>query len=258
VRLVTIAASDDRLDELGVFTVSRHEGELRAHVATLLASHVPLAAEQTRDALAESFEVREFRPREQLLAQGGDWDMELIIDGWVAVRRVGRTGRRFTIAVLGPGQLAGASAAARSPALGENVALTTVTAVIWPGSEVRRLVAADGGLALDFIDRIVLGIGTILDRYDTVTFEGARARLCKVLLDHRDIAFGPFRPILSRGELTSLVGSSREMTNRILRQLEAEGALRRLGGRGLELIDETKLRLPPADSPSRGRRGAVV
>jgi CRP-like cAMP-binding protein len=238
--------------------VSRHEGKLRAHIATLLASHIPLAAEQSRDALAGSFEVREFRPREQLLAQGGDWDMELIIDGWVAVRRVGRTGRRFTIAVLGPGQLAGASAAARSPALGENVALTMGTAVTWPGSQVRHLVAADGGLALDLIDRIVLGIGTILDRYDTVTFEGARARLCKVLLDYRDIAFGPGRPILSRGDLTSLVGSSREMTNRILRQLEAEGAVRRSGGRGLELIDDSKLQPISADEPHRGRRGAVV
>lgn len=238
--------------------MSRHEGELRAHIATLLASHFPLAAERTRNAFTESFEVRKFRPREHLLAQDGDWDMELIIEGWVAVRRVGRTGRRFTIAVLGPGQLAGASAAARSPAHGENVALTTVIAAIWPGSEVRRLVAADGGLALDFIDRIVLGIGTILDRYDTVTFEGARARLCKVLLVYHDIAFGPRRPILSRGELTSLVGSSREMTNRILRQLEAEGAIRRIGGRGLELIDDTKLRHLPADEPRRGRRGAVV
>jgi CRP-like cAMP-binding protein len=235
-----------------------HHGDPEAQVAGLLRSLIPSAAQSTRDALVASFERREFRPRDRLLTQGAEWEMELVLDGWVAVRRVGRTGRRFTIAVLGPGQLAGTSAAAQSPALGENVALTSVTAAVWSGTETRRLVGSDGGLALDFIDRIVLGIGTILDRYDTVTFEGAHSRLCKVLLTYSEIAFDNRRPILSRGDLASLVGTSREMTNRVLRKLEGEGAVRRTGGLGLELTDKTMLQTTLVGETVPGRRSTIV
>lgn len=224
-----------------------------ARVGALLPTLMPSASAATRAALTESFELRAFRPRDQLLAQGAPWEMELILDGWVAVRRVGKSGKRFTIAVLGPGQLAGASAAARLPALGENVALTPVTAAIWSGSATRQLVAGDSALALDFIDRLVLGIGTILERYDTVTFEGARVRLCRVLWTYRDIAFHERRPILSRSELASLVGTSREMANRVLRQIESEGIIRRTGGRGLVLSDETMLQAAQLGEPRPGR-----
>jgi hypothetical protein len=57
----------------------------------------------------------------------------------------------------------------------------------------------------------------------------------RILDRHRNLFFGE-SPILNRGHLTGLVGTTREMTGRVLRQLEREGTLARVGRNGLVLL----------------------
>jgi CRP-like cAMP-binding protein len=47
--------------------------------------------------------------------------------------------------------------------------------------------------------------------------------------------------VLNRTHLPGLVGTSREMTRRVLRQLEREGTLARVGSTGLQLLQPTRL-----------------
>jgi CRP-like cAMP-binding protein len=55
------------------------------------------------------------------------------------------------------------------------------------------------------------------------------------LAEYADLFFSE-APVLPRTLLPGLVGTSREMTGRVLRSLEAEGVLARVGRRGLRLL----------------------
>jgi CRP-like cAMP-binding protein len=62
-----------------------------------------------------------------------------------------------------------------------------------------------------------------------------------VLAEHEELFFGD-PPVLSRVHLPGLVGTSREMTGRVVRQLEREGIVARAGKRGLRLVSPARLR----------------
>ena len=57
---------------------------------------------------------------------------------------------------------------------------------------------------------------------------------------NRDLFFAD-PPVLSRSHLPALVGTSREMTGRVLRQLEREGMVARVGRNGLRLLRPDRL-----------------
>jgi len=53
-------------------------------------------------------------------------------------------------------------------------------------------------------------------------------------------------PILTRAHLSGLVGTSQEMTRRVLRQLEREGTIAREGRAGLLLLRPDQLEVSAA------------
>jgi CRP-like cAMP-binding protein len=55
--------------------------------------------------------------------------------------------------------------------------------------------------------------------------------------------------LLSRAHLPSLVGTSREMTGRVLRELEREGTVARVGRTGLRLLRPDLLDADAARTP---------
>jgi DNA-binding GntR family transcriptional regulator len=57
----------------------------------------------------------------------------------------------------------------------------------------------------------------------------------RILARHRALFFAD-PPVLTRAHLAGLVGTSQEMTRRVLRQLEREGAIAREGRSGLRLL----------------------
>ena len=84
---------------------------------------------------------------------------------------------------------------------------------------------------------------------DGLLHQNARRRVIRVLLRHRDLFFGE-PAVLTRAELPGLVGTSREMTGRVLRELEREGLIARVGRRGLRLLRPDRLELD-AQAPAR-------
>jgi CRP-like cAMP-binding protein len=55
---------------------------------------------------------------------------------------------------------------------------------------------------------------------------------------------------MTRAYLPALVGTSREMTGRVLRQLESDGIVRRVGRDRLRLLDADRLALAAAPPPT--------
>jgi CRP-like cAMP-binding protein len=120
------------------------------------------------------------------------------------------------------------------------VAVTPTEVALWSGEELRPLVHDDGGLALDVVDSMAGYIVDISERIDRFIHQDARQRLLRVLAEYEDLFFGG-APVLSRVHLPGLVGTSREMTGRVIRELEREGMIARVGKRGLRLVSPAGL-----------------
>ena len=105
------------------------------------------------------------------------------------------------------------------------VALTDGVMAVWSGEDLRRFARDDGELALDVIDKLTLFLSMLTEKLDGFLHQDARRRVIRILARHRDLFFGE-PPILSRAHLPGLVGTSREMTGRVLREFEARGTHR--------------------------------
>ena len=158
-----------------------------------------------------------------------------MIRGFGTFRRTTIDGQHVAVGIANPGDLFGFSAIASAHAPIDLVALTDCQAALWKGPEIRQLAATDSGFALAVIDWMANYLTTITEKVDGFLHQDARRRVVRILARHRDLFFAE-PAVLSRSHLPSLVGTSREMTGRVLRQLEREGTLARVGRTGLRLL----------------------
>jgi CRP-like cAMP-binding protein len=188
----------------------------------------------------EAARVRTVRPGEYIYRQGEPVPLTLILDGYGAARRTTSGGKQLVSGIAPAGVLFGWSGLASVPSSIELTALTEGEVAQWTGPEVRSLAAADPGLAMAAIDSMAWSLHQTMERIEGFLHQDARLRVLRVLAQHRDLFFGE-QAVLSRGLLPGLVGTSREMTGHVLRQLEQEGTLRRVGRAGLELLRPDRL-----------------
>ena len=138
------------------------------------------------------------------------------------------------------GDLLGLTSIAAQRASYDFVAVNDADVAIWPAGGLRRLAADDPGLAVDVIDGMARDVVEVTERLDGFVHQDARRRVVRILARYRALFFD--RPaILSRAHLPSLVGTSREMTGRVLRDLEREGMVIRVGRTGLQLLAPARL-----------------
>jgi CRP/FNR family cyclic AMP-dependent transcriptional regulator len=155
-------------------------------------------------------------------------------------RRTTIDGQQITVGIAHPGEVFGVTSVSESIASVEMVALNDVELASWSGEDVRRLAAVDPGLALDIADRLATILNNLTKKLDGYLHQDARRRVVRILARHRDLFFCD-PPVLSRAHLPGLVGTSREMTGRVLRELENEGTVARTGRSGLRLLRPDQL-----------------
>jgi CRP-like cAMP-binding protein len=193
---------------------------------------------------------------ETVFRQGEPLPLALVVNGYGAFRRTTVDGRQLTVGVAKRGDLFGFSSIASVQSPIDLLALTGCEAATWGGPDIRVLAATDPGFALDVIDTMALFLTTLTEKVDGFLHQDARRRVVRVLARHRDLFFTD-PPILSRAQLPNLVGTSREMTGRVLRELEREGTLDRVGSTGLRLLRPERLDADAALADrQRGRRPA--
>lgn len=217
-----------------------------------VARALPRASHESHRLLAGSAQRRTLDPDGIAFRQGDPIPFTLLLRGHAAFRRTTAEGRELVLGIAPPGLLFGFSSISGSLASVDLVAVTPMTIAVWPGDEVRRLVPGDPGLTLDVVDGMARYIVNITDRFDGFIHQQARRRVVRVLADHEDLFFGQ-PPVLSRVHLPGLVGTSREMTGRVVRQLEREGMIARVGRRGLRLVSPERLHAavrPESTQPS--------
>lgn len=213
----------------------------RGGLTTLVAAGLPHARPESIQALASSATLRRVGAGERIWSQGEAIHLTLIVDGYGAFVRTTVNGQELITSVVRPGETYGMIAIAGSLAAADLVALTDCQLAMWPGPAVRQIAQGDPDLGLDVIDRLASLLILITERLDGFLHQDARRRVIRVLARYGDLFFAD-PPILTRAQLPRLVGTSREMTARVLRALEREGTIARVGRTGLRLVDPAILR----------------
>ena len=78
-------------------------------------------------------------------------------------------------------------------------------------------------------------------RLDERSFENARQRLAAILTRYGKVIFDTPHPVARRADLAAMIGTSRVMMYRALRELEADGLVERQRGGGINILDEEGL-----------------
>ena len=223
----------------------------------VLGETFPHGRVETRTTLAAAAAVRTFAVGQTIIPQGDESQLALVLDGYIAVRRTTVDGRQLMVRIVTRGKLASIFPLAGRPAAGDSVALTPGAAAVWRGDEVRSLATADAGLAVDILDQVLGSFEDVVTRLDGLIYQDALRRVARVLHFRGDLFFAE-SPVLKRTHLPTLVGTSREMSGRVLRILESRGLVARVGRDRLRLLDPAGLATLAESSVDRSRpsRGA--
>ena len=222
-------------------------------LGSIVRNAFPRCQHGTIGALEALADVRTFHAGDTLVAQGDEGRTVLVLDGHVAFRRTTLDGREVMPRIVSSGQLAALMPIAMRPAVIEVVAVSPCRVALLAGSGLWTLAEADNGFALDLLEHVLLTFEGIVERLDGLMYQAATRRVARVLEQHASILFGE-AAVLTRAYLPALVGTTPEMTRRVLRILETDGIVARIGDR-LDLLDPARLgeaAAPPPTEPEDG------
>jgi CRP-like cAMP-binding protein len=209
------------------------------HVARLF----PGADASTLSRLERAARTQTFCRRDILHARGIALPPFVVLDGHVMDRRVAETGQVYAALIAGPGYLGGLRSISdpRAEAFYELVALTDGSWATWDPGFVRGLAEEDGRLAVGLLDQ-ASDFGAVLNlRLDERSFETARQRMAAILTRYGKAIFDTPHPVARRADLAAMIGTSRVMMGRALRDLEADGLVEREHGGGIKILDAERL-----------------
>jgi CRP-like cAMP-binding protein len=222
-------------------------------VAQVIDRAFPRTRPETRRTLIARADVRSFGPRQTVIPQGDESWVGLVLEGHAGLRRTTLDGREVITMIISGGQLGPALPIARRPFTADLLALSPGRIALWPAGDVRALAAEDAGLGLDLLELVLLSVEEVVERMDGLLYQNAQRRVARILDQHAEIIFGE-EPVVTRAVLPALVGTSREMTGRVLRQLEADGVVKRIGRHRLRLLDPARLARTAAPTATRSER----
>jgi CRP-like cAMP-binding protein len=224
-----------------------------SHLARLL----PAAGDGTLDRLERAAQRQAFVRRDLLHARGVLLPPFVTLDGYVMARRVAETGQVRGALIAGAGYFGGTRSISdpEGEALYELVALTDGSWATWDPRFVRELALHDAGLAVSLLDRSSDFAVVLNMRLDERSFESARQRLATILTRYGKAIFDTPHPVAQRSDLAAMIGTSRVMMYRALRELEAQGLVSRQRSGGINVLDEERLAglvtiAPPDGAPA--------
>lgn len=225
-----------------------------ARLLDVISEAFPNSRPDTRRDLAAMAAMRRVNAGEVIISQGDTSCLALLLEGHVAVRRTTVDGRQYMVRIVTRGQLSPVLPLAARSASADAIALTASETAVWKADEMRSRAKIDPGLAVDILDDVLGSLDEVMGRLDGLLYQNALRRVARVLHEHTDLFFGS-PPVLTRTHLPILVGTSREMTGRVLRVLEARQLVARVGRNRLRLLDPAGLVAAAATDPERVRPG---
>ena len=224
------------MDKQGGLPAAEARDELRRSLGRILSRVSP----ESIDALVRMARFRSVAPGVPVYRQGEPALLTLLLRGYAVSQRTTEDGRRFLFAIGKAGLLFGYSSVSGVPSSVEIVAITTCDVAQWSGRDVRPLLERDPALAMAAVDSHSASLHLAMEEIERFLHQDSRRRVVRILDRYRSLFFGE-SAILDRGDLTGLVGTTREMTSRVLRQLEREGTVARVGRSSLVLLEPERL-----------------
>jgi CRP-like cAMP-binding protein len=212
----------------------------RPQLSEIIAQKLPRCRPSTWDAMAASARLCLVRRGDRIYELGKPVPLTMILSGYGVARRTTSTGLLLISGVARAGAPFGWSGLASATSSIEMLAHTDCQVALWSGLEIRPIAAGDPELALAAIDSMAASLHQTVEQIEGFLHQNARLRVLRILGRHRDLFFDE-PPILTRADLPALVGTTREMTGRVLRELEREGTVERFGRVGLRLLRPEQL-----------------
>jgi CRP-like cAMP-binding protein len=208
----------------------------------------PQSRTESRTALLNTASLQTFAAGQTIFRQGDATPIALVLDGHVAIRRTSLDGRQLIFRIVGQGKLAAFFPLKARPSAADAIALTAAPVALWMGPWFRSLATLDPGLAVDLLDHVLVTYEEVVGRLDSLLYQDALKRVARILHLHADLFFAD-KPVLTRDYLPNLVGTSREMTGRVLRVLESRSLVARVGRDRLRLLDAAGLAAVAGEQP---------
>jgi CRP-like cAMP-binding protein len=212
-------------------------------VGIQMARLLPNADSSTLQQLEAASQQRPFKRRQVLHSRGIELFPFVVLDGHIMARRVAETGQVYAALIAGAGYFGGVHSISQpeADALYELIALGDGAWATWDPKLVRDLALKDAGLAVDLLDHSTDFTVVLNMRLDERTFQSARQRMAAILIRYGSAIFDTAHPVAQRSDLAAMIGTSRVMMYRALKELEAEGLVQRERGGGIKILDEARL-----------------
>ncbi len=176
--------------------------------------------------------ARNFQTGQVIFLQGepAEW-LYVLESGWVKSVRVSPDGREQAMLFLHTGEVFGDVAVfTNTPYPGTVLALEPVRVWMISASDAMRLIHQHHELALAIIQRLSERILHYISLVEDLSLRSVEARLARTLLEHAEEVDGqlmvPRRPWTTFDEMSTRLGTVRDVLGRVLRSLEQDRVLR--------------------------------
>ena len=179
--------------------------------------------------LSEYGSVRSYPKHTVLISEGDTSNMlYVVLSGRVRVYATSGQGREITLDFHGPGETVGEMALTGEPRSASVVSVEPTTCLAVPLSSFRDAIAASPDLALFLIHKLIRRVRLATESVKSLALSDVYGRLRRVLeelsVEHDGVR--TLREPITQQELADRVGASRDMVNRVLRDLATGGYVR--------------------------------
>ncbi len=176
--------------------------------------------------LAGHGSVRTFPAQAILINEGDQADsLYILLAGRVKLYSSADSGREFVVTVLTPGQYFGELSLDGAPRSLSAQALEATRCCIVAGHELRQFLAAEPDFALHLTHKLMHMVRRLTEQVKSLALQDVYGRVVRLLMELSDEAGTErvLRDKLTQQDIADRVGSSREMVNRIMKELVAGG-----------------------------------
>jgi CRP/FNR family cyclic AMP-dependent transcriptional regulator len=186
------------------------------------------------DAIAPHGSTRSFATHAILINEGDTTDsLYILLAGRVKVYASSDDGRELVLAEFGPGEYFGELSIDGEKRSASIKALEPCSCRVVQGSELRQFLADHPDFAMHLTRKLIRMVRRLTEQARSIALQDVYGRMVRVLTELSEPAGDErvLRQKLTQQDIAGRIGSSREMVNRVMKELTAGGYITQRDGR---------------------------
>jgi CRP/FNR family cyclic AMP-dependent transcriptional regulator len=178
------------------------------------------------EAIAQRAPTRRYPAHAVLINEGDSGDtLYIVLQGRVKAFTSGDNGRDLVLGEFGPGDYLGELALDGAPRSVSVMTLEPATCALVPGGELRAFLAQHPDFALHLTTKLIHTVRRLTEQVKGLALQDVYGRIVRLLteLSQPEGEARVLRRKLTQQDIAERVGASREMVNRIMKELAAGG-----------------------------------